>query len=55
MKKTKKGRKAKAGVVSGNRACGQPLPGKCLILLDLDFGVKVFQSNIDGLEALLAS
>ena len=28
---------------------------KCLILLDLDFGVKVFQSNIDGLEALLAS
>ena len=28
VKKTNKGRKANSGVVSGNRACGQPLPGK---------------------------
>ena len=28
VKKTNKGRKTMAGVVSGNRACGNPLDGK---------------------------
>ena len=28
VKKTNKGRKTKSGVVSGNRACGEPIDGK---------------------------
>ena len=41
MVKTKKGRKAKSGFVSGNSACGKPLPGKIFDFAFLDFGVRL--------------